>query len=238
MRADSLVFSTYTESVDGKTYKEIPLMRNLLLLLAVVLAFAPAALAQTKDYSDWEFYVGYAHERANNGADRLDATAGRVLANGTTVPVDFRSQRIPFNGAVGEVVANVHPNIGIVANFAATFANTNLVDQLSGKTFNVKLQRYTLLFGPRFNWRNSTPLIPFAHALFGATHSRARFPNKDILCDTKDETAFAMGIGGGLDIRAGKHIDVRAGEVDYLPVFFSHKREDNVRFSAGIKIKN
>ena len=179
-------------------------MRKLLLLLAISLAFAPAALAQ--DYSDWEFYVGYAHERANNGADRLDATARRVLPNGTTAPVDFRSERVPHNGVVGEVVANVHPNVGIVANFAATFADTNLVDSISGKTFNAKLQRYTFLLGPRFNWRNSTPLIPFAHALFGAAHYRAKFPNNDISCTNKEETAFAMGLGAGLDIRAGKHI--------------------------------
>lgn len=210
-------------------------MRRLLLLLAISLAFAPAALAQ--DYSDWEFYVGYAHERANNGADRLDVTARRVLPNGSTAPVDFRSERVPHNGVVGEIVANVHPNVGIVANFAATFADTNLVDSLSGKTFNAKLQRYTLLLGPRFNWRNSTPLIPFAHALFGAAHYRAKFSNNDISCTNKEETAFAMGLGAGLDIRAGKHIDIRAGEVDYVPVFFQHKREDNLRFSAGVKIK-
>ncbi len=211
-------------------------MRKLLLLLTITLAFAPAALAQ--DYSDWEFYVGYAHERANNGADRLDRTARRVLPNGSTVPVDFRSERrVPHNGVVGEVVANVHPNIGLVANFAATFANTTMFDRLSGQSFNVKLQRYTLLLGPRFNWRNSTPLIPFAHALFGAAHYHARFPNRDISCDNRDETAFAMGLGAGLDIRAGRHVDIRAGEIDYIPVFFSHKREDNLRFSAGVKIK-
>ena len=50
--------------------------------------------------------------------------------------------------------------------------------------------------------------------------------------------AFAMALGGGLDIRAGKHIDIRAAQVDYLPVFFSHKREDGLRFSAGVKIKD
>ena len=211
-------------------------MRYLFLTLAFSLACAPACLAQ--DYSNWEFYVGYAHERANNGADRLDKTAVRILPNGSTTPVDFRSERIPFNGVIGEVVANVHPNVGLVADFSATFASTDFVDARSGKSFPAKLQRYTLLFGPRFNWRNSTPLIPFAHVLFGATHYRARFRNNDINCPTRDETAFSMGIGGGLDIRAGRHVDVRAAQVDYLPVFFSHKREDNLRFSAGIKIKD
>jgi hypothetical protein len=47
-----------------------------------------------------------------------------------------------------------------------------------------------------------------------------------------------MALGAGLDIRAGDRIDVRPIQVDYLPVFFSQRREDNLRFSAGIKIKN
>jgi opacity protein-like surface antigen len=210
-------------------------MRRLLLLLAVTLALAPATFAQ--DYSDWEFYVGYAHERANNGADRLDTTARRILPNGNTAAVDFRSERVPHNGVVGEVVANVHRNVGIVANFAATFGDTDLVDNISGRSFRTKIQRYTLLIGPRFNWRNSSPFTPFAHALFGAAHYRAKFPDNDINCSNRDETAFAMGFGGGLDIRAGSHIDIRAGEIDYIPVFFSHRREDNLRFSAGVKFK-
>ena len=210
-------------------------MRRLLLLLAVTLAFAPATFAQ--DYSGWEFYVGYAHERASNGADRLDTTARRILPNGNTVAVDFRSERVPLNGAVGEVVANVHRNVGIVANFAATFADTDLVDNISGRSFRTKIQRYTLLLGPRFNWRNSSALTPFGHALFGAAHYRAKFPDNDINCSNRDETAFAMGFGGGLDIKAGRRIDIRAVEVDYIPVFFSHRREDNIRFSAGVKFK-
>jgi hypothetical protein len=46
-----------------------------------------------------------------------------------------------------------------------------------------------------------------------------------------------MALGGGLDIRANHRIDIRAIQVDYLPVFFSHGREDGLRFSAGVKIK-
>lgn len=212
-------------------------MRYLFLALAISLACAPACCAQDKDYSNWEFYVGYAHERANNGADRLDQTAVRKLPNGTTAAVDFRSERIGFNGGIAEVVANVHPNIGLVAEFSATFKSADFLDVRSGKRFRTDLQRHTMLFGPRFNWRNSTPLIPFGHVLFGAAYYRAKFPNGDINCPTKNETAFAMGIGGGLDIRAGSHIDLRAAQIDYLPVFFSHQREDNLRFSVGIKIK-
>lgn len=211
-------------------------MRNLFLLLLIILASAPAGLAQS-DYSDWEFFIGYAHERANNGADRLDARGRAVSSTGATSRVDFVSQRVGYNGVTGEVVANVHQNVGIVANFSATFNNATFLDTLSGKTYDARLSRFTLLFGPRYNFRNSTPLIPFAHALFGGTHYRASFKNNDFSCPDSTETAFAMAFGAGLDIRAGDRVDIRVGQIDYLPVFFKARREDNLRFSAGVKIK-
>jgi len=211
-------------------------MRKLILLFAILLVAAPAGFAQS-DYSNWEFFIGYAHERANNGADRLDIRGRSISSTGAISRVDLASKRVPYNGVNGEVVANVHRNIGLVADFTVTFANTNFVDSLSGRSFNAKLWRYTALFGPRFNWRNSSPFIPFAHALFGATRYSAKFKNNDFTCPDTTAIAFAAAFGAGLDIRAGNRIDIRPIQVDYLPVFFSHGREDNLRFSAGVKIK-
>lgn len=212
-------------------------MRNLLLLLIVTLVSAPTVLAQD-DYSDWEFFIGYAHERANNGADRLDRRGLAINPNGTTRRVDFVSERVPHHGVTGEVVANVHRNVGLVANFSATFARTDFLDALTGQEFNARLSRYTLLFGPRFNFRNDSPVIPFAHALFGATKYNADFRDNDFTCPDTNDTAFAMALGGGIDVRVSDSIDIRPIQVDYLPVFFSERREDNLRFSAGIKFKN
>jgi len=211
-------------------------MRKLLPLIAILLVCAPAGFAQT-DYSNWEFFIGYAHERANNGADRLDVRGRAVNPNGSTQRVDFVSERIPYNGVSTELVANVTPHVGLVTNFAATFANTDFVDALTGRSFHARVSRYTLLFGPRYNWRNSSPFIPYAHALFGVARYQAKFRNNDFTCPDTSDTAFAMALGGGLDIRAGNHVDIRAAQVDYLPVFFSHGREDGLRFTAGVKIK-
>jgi opacity protein-like surface antigen len=211
-------------------------MRKLLLLLAVVLVSAPASFAQ--DYSNWEFFIGYAHERANNGADRLDAQGRRITSTGATVPVDFPSKRVQYNGVTGEVVANVHRNVGLVGNISATFHSASFRDRISGQEFDARLARYTLLFGPRFNFRNDSRLIPFAHALFGATRYTADFEDDDFTCPDTTETAFAMALGAGLDIRASDRIDIRPIQVDYLPVFFDNRREDGIRFSAGVKIKN
>lgn len=212
-------------------------MRKLLLLFAILLVCAPAGFAQ--DYSNWEFFIGYAHERANNGADRLDRR-GTAIINGTTRRVDFVSERIPYNGVSGEVVANVHRNVGLVANFSATFANTDFVDALSGRRFNSHVSRYLLLGGPRFNWRNSSAFIPYAHALFGVARYHASFDDDNstrFSCPDTNETAFAMALGAGLDIKAGNHIDIRAVQVDYVPIFWNNRREDGLRFSTGVKIK-
>jgi hypothetical protein len=89
--------------------------------------------------------------------------------------------------------------------------------------------------GPRYNWRTSG-VTPFVHGLFGIAHLRARFDNA-LVPQVKSDTAFAMALGGGLDVHAGEHLDVRVIQVDYLPTFFNSKRQDNIRASAGIKIK-
>ena len=52
------------------------------------------------------------------------AEAQAINPNGTTSRVDFVSKRVPYHGVTGEVVANVHRNVGLVANFSATLPIT------------------------------------------------------------------------------------------------------------------
>jgi len=207
-------------------------MTRIFLLLLVALVCAPAALAQDRDYSRYEFYVGYANERANNNADRFDRN-GTATFNGARV--DFRSENAHYNGFEVEFNQNVTKHIGIVTSFSGTYNTTNYFDQRSGRTFRARIQRYDLLAGPRYNWRPSG-VTPFAHALFGISHIRSSFDNA-LNPQTKSDTAFAMAFGGGLDIHAGEHFDVRAIQLDYVPTFFNGKRQDGIRASAGIKIK-
>ena len=207
-------------------------MTRIFLLLLIALICAPAALAQDRDYSHYEFYVGYANERANNNADRFDKN-GTALCNGQ--PVDFRSERASYNGFMVEFNQNVTRHVGIVTSFSGTYDTTGYFDQRSGRTLSARVQRYDLLAGPRYNWRASG-VTPFVHGLFGITHIRGQFDNI-LVPQAKSDTAFAMALGGGLDVHAGEHLDVRVIQVDYLPTFFNSKRQDNIRASAGIKIK-
>jgi opacity protein-like surface antigen len=203
-------------------------MTRIFLLFLIVLICVPAALAQTRDYSTYEFYVGYAYERANNNADSFDKNCLATI-NGTTV--DFVSEKRNYNGFEAEFNQNVTRHIGIVTSFSGTYGSSGYLDRRSGRRFDANVQRYDLLAGPRYNWRPNG-VTPFVHALFGISHVRADFDDR-----TTSDTAFAMAFGGGLDVHAGEHVDVRVVQVDYLPTFFNGSRQDNIRASAGVKIK-
>jgi len=207
-------------------------MTRIFLLLLIGLICVPAAFGQDRDYSRYEFYVGYAYERANNNADGFDKN-GTVSCNGALV--DFRSERASYNGFEVEFNQNVTRHLGIVTSFSGTYDTTGYFDQRSGRTFNARVQRYDLMAGPRYNWRASG-VTPFVHGLFGISHLRARFDSV-LVPQVNSDTAFAMALGAGLDVHAGEHLDVRVIQVDYLPTFFNGKRQDNIRASAGIKIK-
>jgi hypothetical protein len=206
-----------------------------LFLLAIMLASATASFAQQLDYSSWEFYGGYAYERADNGASRLNRDASISSGHGAIAKVNFASQDIKFNGFSAEVVANLSRHVGIVANFSGEFDNNQRYFSDLG-VFDANVRRWHYFVGPRFNGRNSSALVPFGEALVGVTREERHF-NDLIHSSAKSETAFSMALGGGLDIRAGKRIDLRAGQLDYIPTFFKNQRDDAWRFSAGIKFK-
>jgi opacity protein-like surface antigen len=205
---------------------------KIFLLLLIGLVCAPVALAQSRDYSNYEFYGGYAYERANNNADRLDRNATATV-NGARV--DFVSERRGYNGFEAEFVQNLTRHIGIVTSVSGTYNKTGYLDNLSGRVLRASVARYDIMAGPRYNWRGSR-VTPFAHALFGVSlfHSSLNAPLTPH--DTTD-TAFAMAFGGGVDIHASDRFDLRAIQVDYVPSFFDGKRQDAIRASAGIKIK-
>ncbi len=88
-------------------------MTRIFLLLLIALMCAPVAFSQSRDYSYYEFYVGYAYQRASNNADTFDKN-GRAKINNATI--DLVSHRPAYNGFVAEFNQNVTRHIGIVTS--------------------------------------------------------------------------------------------------------------------------
>src|SRR4051812_25690994 len=127
-------------------------MTRLFLLLLVALICAPAVLAQNQDYSRYEFYVGYAYERADNNGATIDKN-GRLVLNGSNVT--FVDDHANYNGFSVDLNKNLNRHVGIVTSFSATFNNSGYVEQTTGREFGASVQRYDLMIGPRYNWRPS-----------------------------------------------------------------------------------
>jgi hypothetical protein len=87
---------------------------------------------------------------------------------------------------------------------------------------------YTYTVGPVLTAR--LPVVqPFVHALFGG----ATFSSTGV-----SENAFAMFVGGGLDIGLRKGIGLRLVQADWLMTKFQDQSQDKQgRVSAGIVIK-
>jgi opacity protein-like surface antigen len=135
-----------------------------------------------------------------------------------------------MNGGSASVSYNPTPAIGIVADFGGYH-----VANIQG--FSVDANVYTYMFGPKFAYRTDR-FTPFVQALFGGAHGSASVYNTSA-------NAFAMALGGGLDIKATQHIAIRAIQAEYLLTRFnvtatvggssvSTTSQNNARISAGV----
>jgi hypothetical protein len=99
------------------------------------------------------------------------------------------------------------------------------------------------MFGPQIKFR--TPKFqPFAQYLLGGAHSNV-YGNLTKACagvctasGSPAGDAFAMAIGGGIDIPISKTVQFRPVEIDYLMTRFTNQfnnsSQSNFRYSAGL----
>lgn len=180
-------------------------MRNLVGLFGLVLAFSSAAAAQ--DASKADLFLGYSYGRIG------PRTSGIGNFN--------------INGGTSSIAWNLHHSFGIVADFAGY-----RIGEING--FDPDSKAFTYLFGPRFSYRRSKTITPFAQVLIGGAHvSRNPLPS------SSSRNALAMTLGGGVDANLSKHLALRLGQLEYFLTRFQEigndrQTQSNLRFSAGI----
>ena len=216
-------------------------MKKLVPFLSVMaLMWASAsALAQgttSNEHPKFEFFAGYS---------ALGETGSRVISLGPNASVggDYQGQ-----GFETSIIRNFNKHFGIKGDFSAHFNNESSRGPIAACTpvcttvtqdFELKTRVYNFLAGPEFKARNSTRFTPFVHALGGFAHTSATFTTPGpthIFSVKRNDNSFAMGLGGGLDIRASNRVSFRA-MMDYNPVFVHDStggRRDFVRFSFGV----
>jgi opacity protein-like surface antigen len=161
---------------------------------------------------------------------------------------DVLSERINQNGWELSASANLTRSLGVVADFSNHFGSKPNVFTMIGS----RGKGFTFLFGPQYSYRRVPRLTPFVRALFGGIHASKIVPDTfpgtgagtgggicaSISC-YQPATAFAMALGGGLDVKATDHVWVRAFQVEYFRTNLDDASQraapqDDLRISTGI----
>jgi len=158
-------------------------------------------------------------------APKLDVFAGYSYFrdNPSTSGVDSFS----LNGGSASIAYNANHWLSAVADFGG-YHNGNILNTGVDGTLS------TYLFGPRVSYRHSERITPFGEVLFGVAHASA-----NVLGTSGSDNAFAMSVGGGVDVRLAHHFSIRPVKVDYLLTRFNEtgtgaQSQNNLRVSTGI----
>jgi hypothetical protein len=99
-----------------------------------------------------------------------------------------------------------------------------------GSPSGVGVTALTYTFGPRFSIRKSDKVVPFAEALFGASHLSASFGGV-----SGSSNPFTYSFGGGAEVPLGSsHKVALRPEVEYFGLRANGSTGNCVRISVGI----
>ena len=190
-----------------------------LLLLTTILFIASLPVHAQSDYPKVEIFGGYSHFSADiNFDDPFDDDDEG----------DFFSQREGFHGVGFSVAGNFSRSFGVVADFSYHKKEIELPGP------DIDFTTVAFLFGPRLTARGNH-VEGFAHALVGGVRRQVE--------DFSSDTDLALGLGGGVDIKATDNFAVRIVQVDYLPfrdrVFLTGDKEwrHNLRVGVGVTFR-
>jgi len=154
------------------------------------------------------------------GARAQDTPAAEVSASYSFLRFGV-SHGVNQNGASVSVAGNFNRWLGLVGDVGG-YHKTE-----AGATFNT----YTYMGGPRFSYRNSSHVSPFAQALVGGARG-----SLNAFGSSGSGNGFAYSVGGGVDLGLNKHIALRP-QLDYIGTSFSGTHINTVRGSFGIVLR-
>jgi opacity protein-like surface antigen len=202
------------------------------MLMGIALLMGETAFAQ--EYAKWEESLDYSFARGN------PANVGKPFS---------------LNGGGGALVYNFNGFIGVKLDFQGYGSTTRTVNNFvvlnpEGVTTivnsgAVESNLFTYMAGPQLRIPTHT-FKPFAEFLFGGalTHFHGSLVTGANTTNVNtSNNAFAMAVGGGLDIRINKTISIRPFQMDYLLSRFGNSlipggnhNQNNFRYSAGINL--
>jgi hypothetical protein len=172
---------------------------------------------------------------AQGEVPKLEVFGGYSLIHNTSNDA-LETDPMTSHGFAAAVEGNVHPNIGIVAQFGFYQHTENWQD--SELTIDARMRTLPFLFGPRFGYRADKVRV-FAHYLLGAVRTSYLEKENGTVWDDWTETDFGQAIGGGVDVALSDSISVRPVQFDFITVKVSDQDTwvKGIGYSAGLVFK-
>jgi opacity protein-like surface antigen len=190
-------------------------MKKVMLAALLFLGFTTTVIAQDKPKV--EVFGGYSYlHTSENGAG------------------------INSNGGSGSVAFNANDWFGVVGDFGYYHASPDvsaIAVLLPGVSASANLNTFSFLFGPKIAMRHNEKFTPFAQALFGGAHQKTTLDVTGFGSTSTSETAFAMALGGGFDVKVAKSVAIRLVQAEYVLTKFNDgdsNRQNSVRISTGL----
>jgi hypothetical protein len=117
-----------------------------------------------------------------------------------------------LHGGSVSLAANVNHWFGVVGDYGLYHMQPSGFGGINFHSFTV---------GPRFSFRSSSKITPFAQVLVGGFHGLST-------------TGFALSVGGGLDVKVSEHLAIRPFQVEYMLLRAQGDNLNCGRVSAGI----
>ena len=203
-------------------------------MVAFVAAAFGVAGAQTTEINRVEFFGGFSHNRVDVGLDSDDFDE------------EF-GNRLGANGVNLSVTGNFSKYVGAKFDYAHHRKTDNF--DFEGFDIEEKYTSDTIMGGIQIknNSKDGPRFKPFVHALAGVARQ------KIAVDDTADDfdfeisqTNFTFAVGGGIDVRVSKNVDIRVIQFDYNPTYLKDqdifdttingKLQNNFRIGFGIAI--
>jgi hypothetical protein len=171
------------------------------------------------------------------GKPQSTPPAGEVFGGISYVRANADVTDFDLGGLEGSATGYVNRFLGVEADF--TVYRDKLINPVPFAPGNTgpHATRASFLFGPHFAYRGKPHLNPFAHVLLGGAYGRSWdfLPSVDLVRNTHG--AFAVALGGGLDVKATRFLWIRVIQVDYLRVTYPEDPQNNLRMSFGVVLR-
>lgn len=202
----------------------------------LLVAFAVMSVA-AQDYRKFEVFAGYAYANYDNVFDTID---------------DGIDPTISLRGLNASATYNVNRYVGVKFDYSLTSNRREWNDPTVDLEVKYKNNQFLGGIQIKDNGDDASRFKPFVHALGGIANQKFNAfgtvittpPTVNLIDAHPSTNNFAMVLGGGLDIKVHKNVDIRVIQFDYNPIFFGDQRvgaydlssrtQNNIRMSFGV----